>query len=61
MRAAKEAAKEAAAVEGKRDRKRKSHAPAGARARKARRSGAEVSKDEITVERIGVYCSGLQL
>ena len=44
-RAAKEAAKEAVAVNGKRGRKRKSPALAGAKAKKARRSEAEIAED----------------
>ncbi|KAF2185312.1 hypothetical protein K469DRAFT_779253 [Zopfia rhizophila CBS 207.26] len=48
-RAAKEAAKEVAAVKGKRGRKRKSPAPARAKVKKARRSEAEVAEDETAV------------
>jgi len=60
-RAAKEAAKEAAAVNRKGGRKRKSPAPAGAKAKKARRSEAEVAEDEIAAGGMGDYCSVLQV
>ena len=60
-RAAKEAAKEAVAINGKRGRKRKCPAPAGAKAKKARRSEAEVAEDEIAAGGMGDYCSVLQV
>lgn len=46
-RAAKEAAKEAATIKEKCSRKRKGPGPAGATAKKARKSEAEAAKDEI--------------
>lgn len=59
--AGKEAAKEAVAVKGNRGRKRKSLRPAGSKAKKARRSEAEVAEDEIAVAGIGSYCCVIQL
>ena len=59
-RAAKEAAKETAATLGKCGQKRKSPAPAGAKAKKAQRS-EEVAEDEIAAEGMENYCSVLQL
>ena len=55
-RAAKEAAKEAATASQKRGRKRKSPALAGAKAKKARRSEAEVAEDEIAAVGSENYC-----
>ena len=55
------AAKEAAAATGKRGRKRKSTAPAGTKAKRARRSEVEVAEDEIAAGGMGNYCSVLQL
>lgn len=57
----KETIKEAAAIKGKCSRKRKGPGPAGATAKKARRSEAEAAKDEIAVAGIGSYCSVFQL
>ena len=48
-------------VNRKHDQKRKSPAPAGAKAKKARRSEAEVAEDEIAVGGMGDYCSVLQV
>ena len=60
-RAAKEAAKEAAATASqKRGRKRESPAPAGAKAKKARRSEAEVAEDEIAAAGLENHRSVLQ-
>jgi hypothetical protein len=58
---AKRAAKEAAAASKKRGRKRETPAPAGAKAKKARRSEVEAAEDEIAAGRMGDYCSVLQL
>jgi hypothetical protein len=60
-RAAKKAAKEAAAVKGVCGWKRKIPAPEAAKAKKARRSEAEVAEDEIAASGMGNYCSVLQL
>lgn len=57
----KETIKEAAAIKGKCSRKRKCPGPAGATAKKARRSEAEATKDEIAAAGIGSYCSVFQL
>ena len=51
------AAKEAAAASKKRGRKRKSAAPAGVKAKKARGSEVEVAEDEIAAGGMGSYCS----
>jgi hypothetical protein len=56
---AKRAAKEAAAASNKQGRKRKS-APAGSKAKKARKSEVEVVEDEIAAEGIRNYCSVFQ-
>ena len=60
--AAKEAVKEAAAVEGKRGRKRKGPVSdsAGAKAKKARKSEAEVAEDKTAAAGMVNYCSVLQ-
>jgi hypothetical protein len=55
------ASTEAAAVDRKCGRKRKSPAPAGVKAKKARRSEAEVAEDEIAAGGMGDYCSVLQV
>jgi len=63
-RAAKEAAKDAAAVKQGRGRKRKSPPVEAAKAKKGnkvRRSEVEVAQDEMAVGGLGDYCSVLQL
>ena len=59
-RSAKEAAQEIATASGKRGRKRKSPALAGAKAKKARRSEVEVAEAEIAAAGLGDHCSVLQ-
>ncbi|KAH7012383.1 hypothetical protein B0J12DRAFT_790868 [Macrophomina phaseolina] len=59
-RAAEDAVKEVAAAKGKRGRKRKGPVPAGAKAKKARRSAAEVAEDEPAAAGMENYCSILQ-
>lgn len=56
-RSAKEAEKEAAAATGKRGRKRKSPALVAQKAKKARRSEAEVAEDKIVAGGMGNYYS----
>jgi hypothetical protein len=56
----KRATKEAEAASKKRGRKRKSPAPVGVKAKKARRSKVEVAGDEISARGMGDYCSVLQ-
>ncbi|KAF2804815.1 uncharacterized protein BDZ99DRAFT_373098, partial [Mytilinidion resinicola] len=56
-RAAKDTAKEA--IKGKRGRKRKNPAPAGTKAKKARKSEAEVAADEIAASGMESHCSVL--
>jgi hypothetical protein len=58
-RTAKEAARETAAALGKRDRKRKSPALVGMKAKKARTSEAEVAEDEIAAGGMEDYRSVL--
>ena len=54
------AAKEAAAASKQRSRKCKSTAPAGTKAKKARRSDVEIAEDEIAAGGMGNYCSIFQ-
>ena len=51
---AKRNAKETAVVKGKRGRKRKSSEPVVARAKRIRKSGMEVAKDEIKALELGI-------
>lgn len=54
------AAKETAAVSKKRDRKPTGLAPAGAKAKKARRSEVDVAEDGFAAGGMGNYCSVFQ-
>ena len=59
-RAAKEAAKEAAAAKGKLGRKRKNPMPEATKAKKVRRSEAEVAEEEIAAAGLEDHCFVLQ-
>jgi hypothetical protein len=59
-RAAKEAAKDTSAAKGSRGRKRKNPMPEATKAKKVRRSEAEVAEEEIAAAGLEDHCSVLQ-
>lgn len=54
-------AKEAAVVKGWPGRKRKCSAPAAANVKRTKKSELETAQEEIKADRMGNYCSVLQL